>query len=154
MTILNNIVGFSFDRLKIWWQSDQPSKFKVALDVGGGGVGKTRKEVKADIVPESSRPNMITVPENDFIVKETNPDLGKAVDYKHQFDLVEQMTYLFVRVNKARDLMGKAENGLSDPVSDLFLSLLVLNLCQFEVTYMVITNLTYISEEKCRKPVR
>jgi hypothetical protein len=136
LTVLNNIVGFSFDRLKIWWQSDQHSKFKVALDVGGGGVpdmgigvGKTRKEVKADIVPESSRPNMITVPENDFIVKETNPDLGKAVDYKHQFDLVEQMTYLFVRVNKARDLMGKDENGSSDPVSDLFLSLLILNLC-------------------------
>lgn len=88
------------------------------LIVGGGGVlGKTKKEVKADKVPEGLRPNMITVPEADFTVKETNPDLGKAVDYKQHYDLVEEMSYLFIRVVRARNLMGKDNNGLSDPVS-------------------------------------
>jgi hypothetical protein len=129
-------------RLKIWWQSDQNSKAKgdkesrapvgggggggggnpnteviVGGGGGGGGGGKTKKEVKADKVPEGPRPNMITVPESDFTVKETNPDLGKAVDYKQHYDLVEEMTYLFIRVVRARNLMGKDNNGLSDPVS-------------------------------------
>ena len=93
--------------------------------VGGGGSpnmevlvgGKTKKEVKADKVPEGPRPNLITVPEADFTVKETNPDLGKAVDYKQHYDLVEEMQYLFIRVVRARNLMGKDNNGLSDPVS-------------------------------------
>jgi hypothetical protein len=76
-----------------------------------------RREVKMDKVPEGPRPSLITVPEADFTVKETNPDLGKAVDYKQHFDLVEQMTYLFVRVVRARGLMGKDANNLSDPVS-------------------------------------
>ena len=53
-------------------------------------------------------------------MKETNPDLGKAVDYRQHFDLVEQMSYLFVRVVRARGLMGKDANGLSDPVSVSF----------------------------------
>lgn len=122
--------------LKIWWQSDQNSKAKgekeirepvgggggggnpnteVIVGGGGGGGGKTKKEVKADKVPEGPRPNMITVPESDFTVKETNPDLGKAVDYKQHYDLVEEMTYLFIRVVRARNLMGKDNNGLSDP---------------------------------------
>jgi hypothetical protein len=59
----------------------------------------------------------MTVPEADFTVKETNPDLGKAVDYKQHYDLVEQMSYLFVRVVRARGLMGKDEGVKSDPVS-------------------------------------
>lgn len=80
----------------------------------GGGI---RPNAKADQQPGSLRPNLLTVPETDFTVKETNPDLGKAVDYKEHFDLVEQMTYLFVRVVRARDLLGKDQGGFSDPVS-------------------------------------
>lgn len=71
--------------------------------------------MKADNQPQMPRPSLITVPETDFTVKETNPDLGKAVDYRQHFDLVEQMSYLFVRVVRARGLMGKDTNGLSDP---------------------------------------
>ncbi|CAM6017649.1 unnamed protein product [Sphagnum balticum] len=38
-------------------------------------------EAKADKQPEPPpRPNLMTVPEADFTVKETNPDLGKAVE--------------------------------------------------------------------------
>lgn len=85
---------------------------------GGNAGGKSKevkKEVKADNQPQMPRPSLITVPETDFTVKETNPDLGKAVDYRQHFDLVEQMSYLFVRVVRARGLMGKDTNGLSDP---------------------------------------
>jgi hypothetical protein len=116
--------------LKIWWQGDQGSKakgdneFREVVTVvgnpnmgGGGGGGKTKKEVKADRVPEGPRPNLITVPEADFTVKETNPDLGKAVDYKQHYDLVEETSYLFIRVVRARNLIGKENNGLRDPVS-------------------------------------
>lgn len=117
--------------LKVWWQGDQGHKGKgdkefrevigagaghpIVDVIGGGGGGKTKKEVKADRVPEGPRANMITVPPADFTVKETNPDLGKAVDYKQHYDLVEEMSYLFVRVVRARNLMGKDNNGLSDP---------------------------------------
>jgi hypothetical protein len=84
---------------------------------GGGPKPKeVRKEAKADMQPGPPRPSLITVPEADFTVKETNPDLGKAVDYRQHFDLVEQMSYLFIRVVRARGLMGKDANGLSDPV--------------------------------------
>ncbi|CAK9238618.1 unnamed protein product [Sphagnum troendelagicum] len=75
-----------------------------------------KKEAKADKQPEPPpRPNLMTVPEADFTVKETNPDLGKAVDYKQHYDLVEQMSYMFVRVVRARGLMGKDEGLKSDP---------------------------------------
>jgi hypothetical protein len=65
---------------------------------------------------------LLTVPETDFTIKETNPDLGKAVDYNHHYDLVEQMTFLFIRVVKARGLAAKDAERTSDPVS-LFLGL-------------------------------
>ncbi|XP_024367662.1 FT-interacting protein 3 [Physcomitrium patens] len=120
--------------LKIWWQGSEQSlkggkcgnnvQGEPVVVVGDGagknipgivvGGGKKR-EAKADQVPEGLRPNRITVPEADFTVKETNPDLGKAVDYKQHYDLVEEMTYLFIRVVRARNLMGKDNNGLSDP---------------------------------------
>lgn len=92
-------------------------------EIGGGGGGYIPSPMekpnlaKADRQPEGLRPNVLTVPETDFTVKETNPDLGKAVDYRQHFDLVEQMSYLFVRVVRARDLLGKDANGFSDPVS-------------------------------------
>lgn len=89
-------------------------------NASGGGAGKSKevkREAKADNQPQMPRPSLITVPEADFTVKETNPDLGKAVDYRQHFDLVEQMSYLFIRVVRARGLMGKDANGLSDPVS-------------------------------------
>lgn len=73
-------------------------------------------ETKADKQPLPMKPNQLTVPEADFTVKETNPDLGKAVDYNRHFDLVEHMTYLFVRVVKSRGLAPKDANGSSDPV--------------------------------------
>lgn len=85
------------------------------MEVLDGG-GRSRKQSRADRQPDASRPNMLTVPETDFTVKETNPDLGKAVDYNHHYDLVEQMAYLFVRVVRARELLGKDETGFSDPV--------------------------------------
>ncbi len=97
----------------------------VETPKGEAGDGKprgTKKEAKADKQPEAPRPNLITVPEADFTVKETNPDLGKAIDYKQHYDLVEQMTYLFVRVVRAQGLMGKDEEGKSDPVSNWHLS--------------------------------
>lgn len=109
-------------------QAPKPKVEKVVAAVEApvmdAPVGKTIKEVKADRVPEGPRPNLITVPEADFTVKETNPDLGRAVDYKQHYDLVEEMSYLFVRVARARNLMGKDNNGLSDPVS---LSSMLLN---------------------------
>lgn len=125
----------------------------VVVDGVGGGEkprfivieGKPkegRKEAKADKMPEPSRPNRITVPEADFTVKETNPDLGKAVDYKQHYDLVEQMSYLFVRVVRARGLLGKDENGSSDPV----------RLCLIRITIVSpssarLTDLLYLFDE-------
>jgi hypothetical protein len=93
--------------------------------VAGGGerIRQIRRIVKADQQPEFHRPTPRTLPDTDFTVKETNPDLGKAVDLKTHFDLVEQMTYLFVRVVKARDLLAKDANGKSDPVSNNLLFL-------------------------------
>ncbi len=76
-----------------------------------------KPDMKADKQPMPMRPNMLTVPEADFTVKETNPDLGKAVDYNHHYDLVEHMTYLFIRIVKARGLAAKDADGSSDPVS-------------------------------------
>ncbi|CAK9266232.1 unnamed protein product [Sphagnum jensenii] len=58
---------------------------------------------------------LLTVPETDFTIKETNPDLGKAVDYNHHYGLVEQMTFLFIRVVKARGLAAKDAERTSDP---------------------------------------
>ncbi|CAK9229574.1 unnamed protein product [Sphagnum troendelagicum] len=126
--------------LRAWITVDKPSKAKDDKkenkkdEKEGGQTGKegagvetpkgeagdekprgTKKEAKADKQPEPPRPNLITVPEADFTVKETNPDLGKAIDYKQHYDLVEQMTYLFVRVVRAQGLMGKYEEGKSDP---------------------------------------
>jgi flagellar biosynthesis GTPase FlhF len=87
---------------------------------GGGGRGEMprdfRRIARADQQPELLRPIPRTLPEADFTVKETNPDLGKAVDYKTHYDLVEQMSYLFVRVVKARDLLPRDANLRSDPV--------------------------------------
>jgi flagellar biosynthesis GTPase FlhF len=87
---------------------------------GGGGRGEMprdfRRIARADQQPELLRPIPRTLPEADFTVKETNPDLGKAVDYKTHYDLVEQMSYLFVRVVKARDLLPRDANLKSDPV--------------------------------------
>jgi hypothetical protein len=93
--------------------------------VAGGGerIRQIRRIVKADQQPEFHRPTPRTLPDTDFTVKETNPDLGKAVDLKTHFDLVEQMTYLFVRVVKARDLLARDANGKSDPVSNNLLFL-------------------------------
>lgn len=105
-------------------QGGQPN-VPMILGGGGGGGGKTKKEAKADKVPQSMGPNLITVPDTDFAVKETNPELGRAVDYRQHYDLVEEMSYLFVRVVRARNLMGKDNNGLSDPVSNPKMLLLV-----------------------------
>ncbi len=80
-----------------------------------------RTEMMPDKQPIPMMPSSLTVHEADFTVKETNPDLGKAVDYNHHYDLVEHMTYLFIRVVRARGLAAKDANGTSDPVS-LFLS--------------------------------
>jgi hypothetical protein len=66
-------------------------------------------------------PNLLTVHEVDFIVKETNLNLGKAVDYNHHYDLMEHMTYLFIHVVKACGLATKDANVISDHVS-FFLS--------------------------------
>ncbi|KAG0576152.1 hypothetical protein KC19_5G059000 [Ceratodon purpureus] len=120
--------------LKIWWQKAEGiAQDRFDKERGGGGGGyvpggggyvpdemegggrRPNNFAKADKQPDSLRPNVMTVPETDFTVKNTNPDLGKAVDYNQHFDLVEQMTYLFVRVLRARDLLGKDQNGLSDP---------------------------------------
>jgi hypothetical protein len=76
-----------------------------------------RTEMMPDKQPIPMMPSSLTVHEADFTVKETNPDLGKAVDYNHHYDLVEHMTYLFVRVVRARGLAAKDANGTSDPVS-------------------------------------
>ncbi|CAK9210321.1 unnamed protein product [Sphagnum troendelagicum] len=78
-----------------------------------------RLEVRPDMQPMPMRPlrplSTLTVPEGEFAVKETNPDLGKAVDYNHHYDLVEHMSYLFIRVVRARGLAPKDANGSSDP---------------------------------------
>jgi hypothetical protein len=66
-------------------------------------------------------PNLLIIHEVDFTVKETNLDLGKAVDYNHHYDIVECMTYLFICVVRACGLAAKDANGTSDPIS-LFLS--------------------------------
>lgn len=62
---------------------------------------------------------LIIVFEVDFIVKEMNFDLGKVVDYRQYFDLVEQMFYFFICVVRVWGFMGKDVNGLSDFVSVL-----------------------------------
>lgn len=78
-----------------------------------------RLEVRPNMQPMPMRPlrplSTLTVPEGEFAVKETNPDLGKAVDYNHHYDLVEHMSYLFIRVVRARGLAPKVANGSSDP---------------------------------------
>lgn len=112
--------------LRIWWQPTDSvtksyegdgvySEGRVRQDpFEGGGVRPNKNVAMPDRQPDP-RPNSVTVPENDFFVKETNPDLGKAVDHKQHFDLVEGMMYLFVRVVRARGLLGKDTTGLSDP---------------------------------------
>lgn len=123
-------------RIKVWLQNLETAQKggKNARDIqgepaivaGGGvpngdvlvvGAGKLNKEAKADRVSEGPRPSTITVPEADFTVKETHPNLGNAVDYRQHHDLVEEMSYLFIRVVRARNLSGKDNNTLSDPVS-------------------------------------
>ncbi|KAL2501678.1 Calcium-dependent lipid-binding (CaLB domain) plant phosphoribosyltransferase family protein [Forsythia ovata] len=58
-------------------------------------------------------------PQEDFLLKETNPHLGggKVTGDKltSTYDLVEQMEYLYVRVVKAKDLPGKDVTGSCDP---------------------------------------
>ncbi|KAL2480563.1 Calcium-dependent lipid-binding (CaLB domain) plant phosphoribosyltransferase family protein [Abeliophyllum distichum] len=58
-------------------------------------------------------------PQEDFLLKETNPHLGggKVIGDKltSTYDLVEQMEYLYVRVVKAKDLPGKDVTGSCDP---------------------------------------
>ncbi|XP_024398723.1 FT-interacting protein 3 isoform X1 [Physcomitrium patens] len=120
--------------IKVWLQNLETAQKggKNARDIqgepaivaGGGvpngdvlvvGAGKLNKEAKADRVSEGPRPSTITVPEADFTVKETHPNLGNAVDYRQHHDLVEEMSYLFIRVVRARNLSGKDNNTLSDP---------------------------------------
>nr|XP_024367664.1 protein QUIRKY-like isoform X2 [Physcomitrium patens] len=114
--------------LRIWWQpaesitksmaDEMSNRGRVRQDLMEGGGGRANNNVaKADRQPYPIRPNPGIVPETDFIVKETNPDLGKAVDYNQHFNLVEQMGYLFVRVVRARDLLG---NGRCDPYCRVF----------------------------------
>jgi len=91
------------------------------------GGGKTKKAAKADQVPQAMGSKSFTVPPTDFAVKETNPDLGKAVDYRQHYDLVEEMSYLFIKVVRARNLMGKDNNGLSDPVRALLKKLMLVS---------------------------
>lgn len=95
----------------MWLDLGEPTKEKSSAS-----RVETKKEAKADRVPQAMA-DRVTVPAEDFAVKETNPDLGKAVDYRQHYDLVEEMLYLFIRVVRARNLMGKDNNGLSDPVS-------------------------------------
>jgi hypothetical protein len=62
-------------------------------------------------------PNSLTIHEADFIIKETNPDLGKIVDYNHHYNLMEHMTYLFIHLVKACGFVAKDSNGTNDLVS-------------------------------------
>ncbi len=62
-------------------------------------------------------PNSLTIHEVDFIVKETNPDLGKTINDNHHYDIVEHMTYLFIHVVKTCGFATKDSNGISDFVS-------------------------------------
>jgi hypothetical protein len=65
--------------------------------------------------------NSLTIHGVDFTIKETNLDLGKVFDYNHHYDLMEHMTYLFIRVMRTCGLATKDANGISDPIS-FFLS--------------------------------
>jgi hypothetical protein len=62
-------------------------------------------------------PSSLTIHEVDFIIEETNLDLGKAVDNNHHYDFMEHMTYLFIHVVKACGLAAKDSNGTNDLVS-------------------------------------
>lgn len=98
--------------LRMWLDLGEPAKETSVKALVSRG--ETTKEARADRVPQAMA-DRVTVPAEDFAVKETNPDLGKAVDYRQHYDLVEEMLYLFIRVVRARNLMGKDNNGLSDP---------------------------------------
>ncbi|CAK9202097.1 unnamed protein product [Sphagnum jensenii] len=100
--------------LKVYTSSDQLMK-ETKMPSEPKDPKGPKPDMKADKQPMPMRPNMLTVPEADFTVKETNPDLGKAVDYNHHYDLVEHMTYLFIRIVKARGLAAKDADGSSDP---------------------------------------
>ncbi|KAG6771336.1 FT-interacting protein 3 [Populus alba] len=58
-------------------------------------------------------------PQDDFLLKETNPHLGggriTGDKLTSTYDLVEQMQYLYVRVVKAKDLPAKDVTGSCDP---------------------------------------
>jgi hypothetical protein len=87
---------------------------EVTFAGGGGGRGK-RKELKADEAPEGPRPNLSTVPEADSTdEEEIESDVGESGDYSR---LMQTLHYLFIRVLRARNLMGKQNDGLNDPVS-------------------------------------
>jgi hypothetical protein len=62
-------------------------------------------------------PNLLTIHEVDFTVRETNLDLGKVVHYNHHYHLMEHMTYLFLCVVRTCGLATKDANGTSDLVS-------------------------------------
>ncbi len=62
-------------------------------------------------------PSSLIVHEVGFIVKETNHDLGKVIDYNHHYDLMEHMAYLFIHVLKTCSLATKDANGTNDPIN-------------------------------------
>ncbi len=117
--------GEFFCSLKVYMSPDQMQKEQKQQQGDFAKDGKiVRTGMKAD---KQQQPQagagmrasnlLLTVPETDFTIKETNPDLGKAVDYNHHYGLVEQMTFLFIRVVKARGLAAKDAERTSDPVS-------------------------------------
>jgi hypothetical protein len=75
---------------------------------------RTKMTPNKQLIP--MMPSSLIVHEVDFIVKETNLDLGKVVDYNHHYDLVEHMTYLFIHVVKTCGLATKDLNGTNDLV--------------------------------------
>jgi hypothetical protein len=75
---------------------------------------RTKMTPNKQLIP--MMPSSLIVHEVDFIVKETNPDFGKVVDYNHHYDHVEHMTYLFVHVVKTCGLATKDLNGSSNLV--------------------------------------
>ncbi|BBN13059.1 hypothetical protein MPTK1_6g00440 [Marchantia polymorpha subsp. ruderalis] len=105
--------------LKVWYEDPKPAP-PPPQEAKPKPPPKEEAKPPPGPGPEDKPPeqpkNLSTVAPAEFQIRDVvQRNLGAAVEYNHNYDLVEPMTYLYVRVVKARKLAAKDANGTSDP---------------------------------------